>query len=69
MIRTSAYDELINGKVIWRYFDFAKKLASWKKFRRSIFTTLSCDEQGQYLMGFDKTEALKYKNIGTHKVM
>jgi len=66
--RTDAYGEHTNGKVIWRYFEFANKRASWKRFRRSIFTTLSCDEQGQYLMGLDKTDSLIYTNIGNNKI-
>src|SRR5690606_39132553 len=42
-----AYLKLTNGKTVWRYFEFADRRASWKVFRRSIFTTLSCDSQGQ----------------------
>jgi hypothetical protein len=68
LIKTDAYGEFTNGKAVWRYFEFASKRASWKKFRRSIFTTLSCDEQGQYLMGFDKTDSLLYTNIGNNKI-
>ncbi|MBI9069313.1 MAG: transposase [Salinivirgaceae bacterium] len=68
LIKTDAYGEFTNGKVVWRYFEFANKLTSWKKFRRSIFTTLSCDEQGQYLMGIDKTDCLIYTNIGNNKI-
>lgn len=68
LIKTDAYGEFTNGKVVWRYFEFANKRTSWKKFRRSIFTTLSCDEQGQYLMGFDKTDSLIYTNIGNNKI-
>lgn len=61
-----AYAKLTKGKVVWHYFEFANKRASWEKFRRSIFTTLSCDEQGQYIMGLDKTDSLIYTNIGTN---
>lgn len=68
LIKSDTYGELSNGKVAWRYFEFANKRASWNKFRKSIFTTLSCDEQGQYLIGFDKTDSLIYTNIGTNKI-
>lgn len=68
LIKREAYGEITNGKAVWRYFEFANKRASWKKFRKSIFTTLSCDEQGQYLMGFDKTDSLIYTNIGNNKI-
>lgn len=68
LIKTDAYCEFTNGKVVWRYFEFANKRTSWEKFRRSIFTTLSCDGQGQYLMGFNKTDSLIYTNIGNNKI-
>jgi len=67
-IDQEAYNEFTNGKAIWHYFEFANKRASWKRFRRSVFTTLSCDEQGQYIMGFDKTDTLIYTNIGNNEI-
>jgi hypothetical protein len=67
-IKSDAYGKFTNGKVVWSYFEFANRRASWKKFRRSIFTTLSCDEQGQYIMGLDKTDSLIYTNIGNNKI-
>jgi hypothetical protein len=64
-----AYCKLTNGKTVWRYFEFADRRASWKVFRRSIFTTLSCDSQGQYLLGLDdKADSLIYTNIGNNKI-
>lgn len=67
--RSDTYGELTNGKTIWRYFEFADRRASWKAFRRSIFTTLSCDDQGQYLLGLaENTDSLIYTNIGNNKV-
>lgn len=67
--RADAFGELTNGKTVWRYFEFADRRASWKIFRRSIFTTLSCDDQGQYLLGLDnKTDCVIYTNIGNNKV-
>ena len=68
LVKAEAYQEFTNGKIVWRYFEFANKRASWNKFRRSIFTTLSCDEQGQYLMGLDKMDTLIYTNIGNNKI-
>ena len=67
-ISPETYNEFTKGKAVWRYFEFANKRASWKRFRRSIFTTLSCDEQGQYVMGFGKTDTLIYTNIGNNKI-
>ena len=64
-----SYLKLTNGKTVWRYFEFADRRASWKVFRRSIFTSLSCDSQGQYLLGFDdKADSLIYTNIGNNKI-
>lgn len=67
--QVDAYLKLTNGKTVWRYFEFADRRASWKVFRRSIFTTLSCDSQGQYLLGLDdKADSLIYTNIGNNEI-
>ncbi|MCK5677148.1 MAG: transposase [Flavobacteriaceae bacterium] len=62
------YSELGKGKAIWKYFDFASKRGTWKRFRRSIFTTLNCDENGQYILGLGdkRTDNLIITNIGTN---
>ena len=62
------YSNLNKGKMIWKYFDFASMRGTWKRFRRSIFTTLSCDVNGQYLidLGDKRTDNLIITNIGTN---
>lgn len=69
-VPSQQYGEFKKGKMIWNFFDFASKRKSWKRFRRSIFTTLSCDEDGQYILGLSdkKTDNLIYTNIGTNKI-
>jgi hypothetical protein len=64
------YGELKKGQQIWKYFDFGSKLKSWKRFRRSIFTTLSCDKNGQYVLDIEnkRTDNLIYTNIGTNEI-
>jgi hypothetical protein len=64
------YSKLGKGKAIWKYFEFASKRGTWRRFRRSIFTTLSCDENGQYVIGFEnkRTDNLIFTNIGTNPV-
>ena len=37
--KATPYHKLTNGKNVWRYFEFADKRASWKLFRRAIFTS------------------------------
>jgi len=63
------YSELRKDKLVWKLFEFASKRGTWKRFRRSIFTTLSCDEKGQYLidLGNKRTDNLIFTNIGTNK--
>ena len=56
-----------NGK--WSYIEFGNKLKSWKKFRRTIFTTLETDDNGQFCLEFVKTDMLLYTNIGLDKKM
>jgi len=67
---TEQYSELSKDKSIWKYFEFASKLGTWKRFRRSIFTTLSCDENGQYVIGLGnkRTDNLIFTNIGTNQI-
>lgn len=70
LLPSEQYNELGKGKAIWKYFEFASKRGTWKRFRRSIFTTLSCDENGQYVIGLGnkKTDNLIFTNIGTNPV-
>jgi len=70
LLPAEQYNELGKGKAIWKYFEFASKRGTWKRFRRSIFTTLSCDENGQYVIdiGNKRTDNLIYTNIGTNLV-
>ncbi len=69
-IPSKQYEELSKGKLIWRFFEFASKRGTWKRFRRSIFTTLSCDEKGQYIIGLGnkRTDNLIFTNIGTNAI-
>jgi hypothetical protein len=70
LLSSEQYNELDKGKAIWKYFEFASKRGTWKQFRRSIFTTMSCDENGQYVIGFGnkRTDNLIFTNIGTNSV-
>ena len=70
LVPTQQYNELHKAKLIWKLFDFASKRGTWKQFRRSIFTTLSCDENGQYLidLGNKRTDNLIFTNIGTNEI-
>ncbi len=69
-LTSEQYSELRKDKAIWKYFEFASKLGTWKRFRRSIFTTLSCDDTGQYVIGLEstRTDNLIFTNIGTNLV-
>ncbi len=65
---SKAYGKLTKNKAVWNFFEFASKRGTWKRFRRSIFTTLSCDETGQYVLDLkgNKTDNLIFTNIGTN---
>lgn len=52
------------GKTVWQYYDFGSRLKSWKRFRRTIFTALSCDDD-QYVIPGLVTDSFIYTNIGT----
>jgi hypothetical protein len=70
LLPSELYRELGKDKAIWKYFEFASKLGTWKRFRRSIFTTLSCDKDGQYVIGLGnkRTDNLIFTNIGTNPI-
>jgi len=69
-VDSQQYNELKKGKLIWKFIEFASKRGTWKRFRRSLFTTLSCDENGQYIMGLGnkRTDNLIFTNIGTNTI-
>lgn len=54
---------------MWSYIEFGNKLKSWKKFRRTIFTTLETDDNDQFCLEFVKTDMLLYTNIGLDEKM
>jgi len=64
-IPTGSFNEFSKKKAIWRFIEFGNILVAWKKFRRAIYTDLTRDEKGQYLLGLKRTETLIYTNIGT----
>lgn len=55
------------NKAIWHFVEFGNKLKSWNKFRRCILTKLHRNEDGQYIMGFEKPDSIIYTNIGMNK--
>lgn len=63
----SAFQEFAKGKALWGYVEFGNKLASWKKFRRCIFTRFIREEDGQYVLGPCRSDSLIYTNIGLCK--
>jgi len=50
-IPTESFEEFSKKKAIWGFVEFGNKLVSWTKFRRCIYTDLTRNENGQYLMG------------------
>ena len=62
--QTGTFSVYNNGKKVWNYVEFGSKLISWKKFRRCIYTELSTDNEGQFLLDFHKSDSLIYTNIG-----
>lgn len=61
------FGEFRKNKAVWKYTEFGNKLKSWTKFRRCIFTSMSTDQEGQYLLEFNKPDSIIYTNIGTCK--
>jgi len=61
------FEKYGKNKAIWNFVEFGNKLKSWNKFRRCILTKLHRDENGQYIMGFEKPDTLIYTNIGINK--
>lgn len=66
-IPSQNFCSLKKNNAVWGYVEFGNKLKSWKKFRRCIFTKLSNDESGQYILDFSKPDNVIYTNIGNSK--
>ncbi len=56
-----------NGKNLWKWIEIGSKLKSWKTFRRTIYTTLTTEKDGQLVMDFGKPDNIIYTNLGTDK--
>ena len=61
------YRELRKNKATWKFLEFGNKLKSWKRFRRCIFTKLTMDQNGQYLLGLSRPDSVISTNIGMCK--
>jgi hypothetical protein len=61
------YSEFRKNKAIWKYIEFGNKLKSWKRFRRCIFTKLTLDQNGQYLLDLARPDSVISTNIGMCK--
>jgi len=57
----SSYEK---GKQVWNYIEFGSRLKSWKKFRRCVYTELTNKKDGQFLLGFHKSDSAIFTNIG-----
>ncbi len=70
LVPSEQYQKLHKNKLIWKLFEFGTKRGTWDKFRRAIFTTLCCDDKGQYLLdlGDKRSDNLIITNIGTNEV-
>jgi hypothetical protein len=64
---SDVFGKYSKNKAIWLFVEFGNKLKSWNKFRRCILTKLHRDEDGQYIMSFEKPDTLIYTNIGMNK--
>ena len=63
----SSFVEFSNGQTAWDYAEFGNRLNEWKKFRRCIFTKVSREEDGQYVIARCKSDSFIYTNIGMGK--
>jgi len=52
-----------NGSQQWAYYQRGDRRGSWSRFRRMIYTRLSCEE-GQRVLDFARKDTLIYTNLG-----
>ncbi len=60
----NSFSEFSKGKTAWDYVEFGNRLNEWKKFRRCIYTRVSREEDGQYVIALSKSDSFIYTNIG-----
>jgi hypothetical protein len=61
------FKSISKNKTKWSFIEFGSKLKSWSKYRRCIFIKQDCDQNGQYILGFSKSDNAIYSNIGMCK--
>lgn len=57
---------LRSGKNAWLYYDYGSRLKSWKRFRRTIFTTTDCIDD-QCVMPGIVNDSFIYTSLGTNR--
>lgn len=63
-ISLDTFNKFKKNKTHWSYVEFGNKLKSWEKHRRCIYTKIDTDENGQYIIDFNRPDNLIYTNIG-----
>lgn len=61
------FNKFQKGKQIWNYTELGSRLVSWKEFRRCIYIQLLTEDDGQFVLDFQKSDSLIYTNIGMNK--
>jgi len=51
-------------KTSWMITEFGNRLKSWSRFRRSIYTKLQAEQDGQYILESSRPESIITTNIG-----
>jgi hypothetical protein len=67
-MKLDGFDQIKKGKITWEFFEFGNKLKSWNRFRRSIFTRLQTEEDGQYILDIARPDSVITTNIGMCKI-
>jgi len=55
-------------KTSWMITEFGNRLKSWSRFRRSIYTKLQAEQDGQYILESSQPESIITTNIGMCKM-
>ena len=68
-VERKEFKQYRNKKISWGYYEFGSKLKSWERFRRTIYTQLEREENGQLLLEFARPDAVLYTNLGLDNAM
>ena len=63
-LKEDTFSEFHKGRKSWKYLEFKDQRQKWEKAWRLIYACPMTDENGQFILAFDRKDTVIYTNIG-----